>query len=421
MPDEDSTAVATPPRSLRRNFSASLLGNVVYTATQFGMLLALAQVTTPLEVGRYGLALAVTAPIFIFAGLKLRQVQVTDAAGVNQPGDYYGLRLVTSALALAAVVAIALLGPWPPATVWTLIAVAAFKAFEAQTDIFNGSLQRREQMQLVARSQIFRGVIGLIVFVAVLLWTERVEVAATGLAAVAALQVLFSAHQVRQLGVSVRPTFAPQVMRRLAWLALPLGVAVSIGSLLVNVPRYVIEAQLDTAALGVFAVLGYSLVATGTIAGSLAEAASPRLANLYVARRGAQFKATLARLVAVGAALGLTGIAVAALLGEPVLRLLFGQEYAEETGVLVVLMVAAALQYTALFLGTSVNAMRLFTVQMPINAAGLVVVTLVALVAVPTVGLVGAALAAVAGQLVQGLAYLYLLRRVVLPRLREAA
>jgi O-antigen/teichoic acid export membrane protein len=160
-------------------------------------------------------------------------------------------------------------------------------------------------------------------------------------------------------------------------------------------------------------------VATATIAASLGEAASPRLANLYHQRQTEAFVATVRKLVLAGVTLGLAGVLAAILVGEPVLHVVYGPEYAAQKTLLVFLMVGAMVQYSAVFLGTTVNAMRMFTVQAPINIAALVAVALVAFWAVPAWGLMGAAAAVVAGQVVQAGWYAVLTWRVVLPRLRE--
>lgn len=409
--------VVKPARSLRRNFSSALVGNLVYTLSQFGMLVVLARLTTTLDVGRYALALAIAAPIFLLSNLKLRQVQVTDATGINVPGEFIALRGMSSGIGLAVVAAITAVGDFSTQTALTILGVGVFKALESQIDILYGAMQRREQMQLVARGQVLRGVGGLVVFTLTLLLTGRVDVTVAALTAFTLTQVVVNVLQVRALGVAPRPVFAWSRLWRLAVLALPLGLTVAVGSLSVNVPRYFLQMHGDTAALGIYAALAYPLVGLGMVAAALAEAASPRLSNLYAEGRVQAFRSTLRKLVLTGIALGGSGIIGALVLGEPLLELAFGAEYAEQYLVLVVLACAGALQYATVFLGTSVNAMRLFAVQLPIHITGFAAVAAAAFFAVPAWGLIGAAMAIVAGQAVQSIWYLWLLFRVVLPRL----
>jgi O-antigen/teichoic acid export membrane protein len=396
------------------------VGSLVYSVCQFGMLSILAKFTTPTEVGRYAIALAISGPVFVFANLKLRQVLATDAAGQFAFREYLGQRIITSVVATGAVAAVALAIGMDGRTLATVLAVTTFKAFESIIDMLYGAMQRHEQMHLIARSQVWRGIGGLLIFGALVIWTHRVEIAVVGLALYTAPQIATNVHRVKGMGISARPSFGGSAQWKLTWLALPLGVSVAAGALTVNVPRYFLQASSGAAALGIFAALAYVLLISSTVIGALAQAASPRLANLFVAGKQALFRRTLARLVGLGVVIGVVGVAGAALLGDSALRLVFGDEYAAHTDVLVVLMTAAAAQYSVAFLGTAVNAIRRFTVQMPISIGALIVVAVTAMLAVPPLGLMGAALAVLASQIFAMLCYVLLLVTVVLPALRPA-
>jgi len=75
--------------TLRVNFLWTLAGNVIYATCQWGILVVLAKLGTPQMVGEFALALAVTAPILIGAGLSLRSVQATDALREYKFRDYF--------------------------------------------------------------------------------------------------------------------------------------------------------------------------------------------------------------------------------------------------------------------------------------------------------------------------------------------
>src|SRR5580704_17610011 len=85
--------------TLRMNFLWALSGNVLYAASQWGILVALAKLGTPQMVGEFALALAITAPVMIGTGLSLRGVQATDAAAEYLFRDYLLLRLLTTCMA----------------------------------------------------------------------------------------------------------------------------------------------------------------------------------------------------------------------------------------------------------------------------------------------------------------------------------
>lgn len=410
-----AVAVTHRQRSLKQNVRSALSGNLVYALGQFGMLSVLALLTSPTEVGRYALALAITAPVFLFSSLKLRQVQVTDAANEFDFGEYLAQRLLTSLIATAAVVGVAATLGMELRTFVTIIAVTAFKALESVIDILYGAMQRREQLHLVARSQMWRGIGGFIVFAGAVWLTDRVEMAASALAVFTVAQVATNFWRVKSLGVAVKPLPSWTTFRRLTWIALPLGAAISLSSLSVNAPRYFMEATQGTAELGIFAALAYLLTITGMVMASLGEAASPRLANLFFGKKFRQFRSVLTCLVLAGAGLGLAGVVVAVAAGPLVLTLIYGPEYAAHNDVLVVMMGAAAVLNTTSFLGTAFNAMRKFKIQLPINGAILVTVVGTSWLLVPAWGMMGGAVAMASGELVAVAFYVVLIFRVVLP------
>lgn len=94
---EVNSPATVPTRSLRLNFSWTIMGNVVYSGTQWGILVLLARLGNPEAVGQFSLGLAITAPIMLFASLQLRAVQATDARLQFQFRDYAGLRILNTA------------------------------------------------------------------------------------------------------------------------------------------------------------------------------------------------------------------------------------------------------------------------------------------------------------------------------------
>src|SRR5258708_4046458 len=115
--------------TLRTNFLWTLSGNVVYAGCQWGMLVVLAKLSTPQLVGEFALALAITAPIVLGAGLSLRSVQATDAASEYAFGDYLLVRLLTTIAAGVVIVGIVCLSSFGWARAAIILFVALCKAF----------------------------------------------------------------------------------------------------------------------------------------------------------------------------------------------------------------------------------------------------------------------------------------------------
>jgi O-antigen/teichoic acid export membrane protein len=404
------------PRNLKDNLAACVLGNIGYGAAQLGMVSVLARATSVDQVGRYVLALAVCAPVFGLTALKLRQMQSTDVRDQFTFGHYLALRLLAVTLAAAGLTgAAAVLGS--RAGLAVLLAVILTKAAEGVLDTCYGAMTQREQLHQVARSQLVRGCGGLAAFAAAVLATGRVEYAAFALAGFTGARCAVDLRRVRRLGFSTRPRFQWRVLGRLARVAVPLGLALCASSLLVNAPRYVLG---DAAQVGVYAALAYLLTGGGALVTALATTAAPRLARYHAAGQERPFRALLTRMAALGAGLGGGGALVALLLGRPLLGLVYGPGYAAHADVLVLLLLAAVLNWSSLAVGTALDAVRVFRVQLPVQLLALAVVVGAALLLVPALGLVGAALAELLAAGVKALHYLVLQVRVVNPALRRA-
>ncbi|MCA1669355.1 MAG: lipopolysaccharide biosynthesis protein, partial [Thermomicrobia bacterium] len=190
---------------------------------------------------------------------------------------------------------------------------------------------------------------------------------------------------------SIRPRVDPRRMLRLIWLALPLGLVMMFGSLMTNVPRYFIERLDGTHELGIFAAMAYIVVAGTTVVDALGQAVSPRLAREYAAGAVGAFRALVAKVLGISAVLAAAGVALSLLVGRQVLTLLYRPEYAAHLDVFIWIIAAAGIGYLASVFGYAMTAARQFTIQVPIYALSIVVVTVACALLVPSHGLLGAA------------------------------
>ncbi len=396
--------------SLRKNFSWIFVGYIVYVACQWGILVVLAKLGSPRMVGEFALGLAVTAPIVLFANLGLRAFQATDAERRYDFSDYLGLRILTTVLAFATVLVVVLVSGYGGEVALVIVLVGLAKCFEAISDIYYGLLQQRERMDRISKSMMMRGLLSLAALGAAMYFTGSVLWGVAAMAGTWAL-ILFS-YDLRS-GVRVigsrsqsdsggsRPGWDAARLKSLVLTTLPLGLSVVMISLNTNIPRYLIENYLTTRDLGIFAALAYPAAAGATVVGALGQSASPRLARHYAEGDAPAFRALLVKLLGLGAAFGVAGIIVAALAGKDILKLFYTPEYAEYSGVFLLLMGAAGISYVASFVGFAMIAARRIRTQIPLFGCVILVTTVTCLVFAPSLGLLGIAVGVTAGVLFQ--------------------
>lgn len=407
------------PITLRRNFSWTFIGNVVYAASQWGMLVVFAKLGSPEMVGQFTLGLAVTAPVVMFTNLQLRVVQATDAKHQYIFGDYLGLRLLGTGLALLVIAVITLVAGYRWETSLVILLIGLTKALESVSDVFYGLSQQHEQMDRIAISLMIKGPLSLLLLGIGVYISGSVVWGVIGLAVAWTLVLVgYDIHSgalmlniappipqgevPANLGtMALQPRWQAETLRKLAWLALPLGFVMMLISLNTNIPRYFIEWYLGEWELGIFAAIAYLMVAGNMVVSALGESASPRLAKYYAVGDSVAFRTLLLKLVGIGALLGGTAVLVALVAGEKILTLLYQPEYAQHANLFVWLMVAAGIGYISSFLGYGMTAARYFRIQIPLFALVATISAAACLWLLPILGLQGAAISLMIAAVVQ--------------------
>lgn len=389
--------------SLRTNFKWTFAGSVIYAACQWGMLSILAKAGSATIVGQFALGLAIAAPVFMFTNLQLRAVQATDAKSEFEFCDYFTLRALASTLGLLTVAAIAWSLHYDLTTRLVVMLVAVAKEVESLSDVVAGLLQKFEKLDQVAVSLMIRGALSVAGFGGAFLATHRLPVAVAAM--VLTWTAVFVGYDLwRARGVlDKKPVFfrlRSALLQKLLVISLPLGVVMTLNSLNVNIPRYVLVKYLGQAELGLFASLAYSLVAVNLVVTALGQSATARLSRMFACGDLKGFRRVMQRLMGVAAVILILGPVCAACFGRQALTILYRPEYGRDVAVLVVMAVSAGINAAGYFIGFGMTAARCFRMQVPVIACCTLVTAISALVLVPRFGLMGAAIALVAGAVV---------------------
>ena len=399
-----SEASERPLPSLTSNFMWTLGGNVIYSASQWGMLSLLAKRGSPATVGVFALGLAVAAPVFMFCNLQLRGVQATDANSKYQFADFFMLRSACTLAALLFLGGVCAIAGYRGEVLVVIIAFSLAKAFESWSDVIAGLLQKRERLDLAARAVTVRGLLSLLVFAIVFASTRKLSVCCVALAVTWATVVcVYDMALARGVLQSGEGFFCASTTRvwELLKKSLPLGIVMTLISLNANLPRYVVVHYLDAGQLGIFASLAYLLTAVNLVSVALGNAATTRMAAMFAVGDLDKFRHVLARLVGLGVVIGGTACGLALAFGKPLLKLLYGSAYTSHQGLLLILAATAGISTIAAFMGFAATSAQSFRAQVPV-IAGMTITTLAcSWLLVPRFGLIGAGIALLIAATVQ--------------------
>jgi O-antigen/teichoic acid export membrane protein len=413
-------AIVLVGRSLGLNIGWTFAGNVIYAACQWGMLVTLAKMGSPEMVGRFALALAITAPVYMLTNLQLRAVEATDVANQFAFGDYLGLRILCTGIALATIIGFAAISHDSLSTAAVIVLVGLAKGAESISDAIYGLVQRHERMDLIACSMVWKGVVSLAAFALAIALTGKLVLGVAALAAAwCVVLILYDFSLARRFArespmAAFAPRFSASTLSHLTRLSLPLGITAMLGSLILTVPRYFIQDYAGARSLGFFAAIAYLMVGGNLVTNAIGQSATPRLASFHASGNAIAFRGLLVSLCGIAAIPGIAGILIAIKAGKPVLRLLYRADYQSYSDIFTLLMIAAAIYYLTSILGYVITAARIFKPQ-PVLFAVIILVSVAACVLwVPMYGLRGAAFAQIVAAATELTGFLVIL----LPALR---
>jgi len=411
---EDPTAsLSLNEATVRRNIASTLAGNLVFSGSQWLITVLIARMGNMAMVGQYALGLAICVPIFSFTGLALRAVQATDCTGVYRFKDYLTVRLVSTAFAIAAVLAVTLLMPWRRETVLVVLAVACSKAVDSYSDIQYGLFQLHDRLDLIAWAMSIRAVSGLAALALGMVVFHSVAVAMTALTVIWLAAALVYERPVASRMESARSTephrhlSALSICRRLVVLSLPLAFVLLVFSASTSLPRLMLERQGGEQALGVFSAVAVMSAAIGLLYSALGQTALPRLARMFATDRK-QFHAAMNRMMLFSAAVGAAMLIASWFWGVRMVTMVYGHQSAVTAELVTGLVGIGILGNTSSLLGAGLTASGRYWSQLVVAVMILLITAAVGAWLIPGWGARGAMYAGLAGVCFQMIAYGYL-------------
>jgi len=276
-----------------------------------------------------------------------------------------------------------------------ILLVGISKAIESLSDVVAGLLQKMERLDRVAISLMLRGVGSLVSFALVFWSTRSLPAAVCALVVVwAAVFLLYDLYQMHGCapGTHRLPGLRWNRLKTLARLSMPLGIVMTMLSLNVNIPRFILQHYGGAEEVGIFSSLAYLLVSVNLVVNAMGQAAITRLAGLFSAKEFSAFSVLLLRLSGLGALILFAGIPLAFGYGRTLLTLLYRPAYGEHTRTLAILVACAALGGVNYFVTCGLTAARSYRAQVPVILFSTITVTLSGAFLVPCFRMDGAAL-----------------------------
>ena len=381
---------------LSRVLGYAVAGQIVYLLSQFGVLSAISHFRGPEAVGMFGLAIALTTPVFIFANSGLRLSQSIDQGGQFSFGEYAAFRLRLTALAFVVSLVLGFASTGDPVVRTIILLVAAAKVFEGATELSYGMFEARGRTDLMFRSLVSRGILTLACFVGLILLNAPIQYAfASQLLIWGAVAIFIDLPASKRLsGTRYRDmVMSWSRFRELFKTVFPVGLGAFLRGLQPSLLRLLVGAFLGIYTLGIYTNIYYVFHSGSILSNVLGNSITARFAKLGAIGQIAQQNR---QAIVIALVLGIAcmfGIVFTWIFAGWFLGLAFGPETAQHADLLVVMAVAL----TARFLSTVSNSLHYARggakTVLAIEFSLVVSILIAGVLLIPLYGLIGAGLA----------------------------
>ncbi|QBQ06197.1 hypothetical protein E2C16_11210 [Sporosarcina pasteurii] len=377
--------------TFKNNAIWNTTGSLTYALSQWLIIVVIAKIGTPEMVGEYSLALAITAPITMFLGGKLRLIYVTDHSEFSF-ADYLNYKYLSSLLAILLIIIIVGFTSYNYSVVMIILLIGLFKIHQDISELLYGVFQKQLKMKFIGISKIIKALMMIVLFTITLYYSNSLILAVLSIVIVSLLILLIYDLKFAKRFVGIRFKINFITIKDILLLSLPLSIMTLLNSLATNVPRYIIEMRLDLSSLGYFSALLHLIFAGNILIDSLRQPIIPILVRNYRNKNRKNFIKIIAGVLLLCFIISFIGLITAYIFGETLLTIAYSADYAEFNDMFIIMILASGFIYGTLILDSGINAARKFKIQPFIGLLWLVSSIIISFYFITAYGLIGAAL-----------------------------
>lgn len=308
----------------KRNMIWNMIGSFLYAFASMVLTMAVVQIVGDEQGGIFTFAFTTFGQqMFMVAYFGIRPYQITDVENRYTFGDYLGLRMLTSACALAIGIGYILMQGYTPQKAWVVFLMVCYKVIDGFADTYEAEFQRSGRLYLTGKSNAFRTVLSVGCFITALLMTKNLVFASAAAVGAQVLGVLlFDVAVIGGLD-NIDWSWNPAGCRGLLQSCLLLFLSVFLDFYIFSAAKYAIEGNMNDAAMAVYGAIFMPTSVINLVAGFVIRPFLTKLSYYWEVKEMKAFGGVIGKIFVV--ILGLTVLAVggAAVLGIPVLSLLY--------------------------------------------------------------------------------------------------
>ena len=257
--------------------------------------------------------------MFILAYFGIRPFQITDGGQEYRFGDYLHHRYRTCILAAGAGILYLLLSGYKAEKAAVILLLVCYKTLDGFADVYESEFQRSGNLHLTGKSNTFRTLLSVGIFLEVLTWKKHLLLACGAAVGAQILGVILFDEAVIKRLPGVDFSWEKGRLRPLTRETVLLFVSVFLDFYIFSAAKYAIDANLDDAASGYFNIIFMPTSVINLAAGFVIRPVLTGLTETWKEERTGEFVRKLAGIIKIIGALSILAVVLAAGLGRPVL------------------------------------------------------------------------------------------------------
>ena len=308
----------------KRDIIWNMTGSFLYAFASMVLSIAVVQIAGEDAGGIFTFAFTTFGQhMFMMAYFGIRPFQITDTGGKYSFGDYLGLRLLTCGAAVLTGMGYVLLNGYSFEKAAVVFLMVVYKVIDALADAYEAEFQRGGRLYLTGKSNAFRTILSVGVFLASLAYTK--DLAAASLWAVGAQAagfLVFDVLVIRELP-NVEWRSAKGKKQELFAELILLFCSAVLDFYIFSASKYAIEGCMADRDMAVFGAIFMPTSIINLVAGFVIRPYLTKMSFTWEMGRTRRFLKIQKRIALIIAALTVLAVGGAWLLGIPVLSLLY--------------------------------------------------------------------------------------------------
>jgi len=318
-------------KQINKNFFWNAVGNTAYNGLQWLITVIVTRRSGFDTAGVLAIAMSVSLTFRTVSYFGIRNFQVTDNDNKYSNADYFGLRIITSAIAFALCALVSVFSKRNVSLFSAIMLYMIFRISEGFSDLFQGIMQKNERLDIVGICLLEKAVVTTIAFIAGFYLSNSLN-AGLLLMSVSAVLIsfLFELPAAKQCTESqFKISFS--LCRKLASETAPMFIYMLETALLLNAPKYFLSLTSDETSVGIYSSV-FSIAQI--LQGAFQYVYVPFITKLSVLdnnKNYAEIKKIAIKIICILTAITLLFSAITVIFGNYILTFVFGksQQYSK--------------------------------------------------------------------------------------------